>query len=478
VQEEAYARLFAIGVETDDATLTVKSWEPLIDRNPRRAAVDLRSRRKLAAAYQTLGEHERALVLLRDIVREQFTADDAAAAAFAQIGNPWRAYALADATLRLKPDTGWQEAQELAAARAWATLRAPITAAGTKRRVPLSSDTMPFMLNESERRLRAFGAHHAGSSLADEAAFHDVQTLLQMQLSADAIAEGTKFLPRHGKSRWLDDVTFLVASGHFQAGDYDKALAAAKPLYERKYPRDDDPRVEDVSPLRANAIHLAAKVAHLRGELAKAVDLYRSVENLFPDAKDAREFLTKEGLELRDVERAGVGEQPSLHLRRKNVAEVRLKVYAVDFMILYALRRDLAAVNRIDLAGVEPVKEWVVARTAPEDFRWHEETVDLPAKEKGVYLVVAKGGGLDASSVVLVSDLEVSVQETGGRLRVYAVNRTTGTPMADVYVKIGTGSAIHAQGFTDPRGVFEAPAAGAGFSVVAEKDGHVALWRR
>jgi len=38
--------------------------------------------------------------------------------------------------------------------------------------------------------------------------------------------------------------------------------------------------------------------------------------------------------------------------------------------------------------------------------------------------------------------------------------------------------ALGAQGFTDPRGVFEAPAAGAGFSVVAEKDGHVALWRR
>jgi len=165
-------------------------------------------------------------------------------------------------------------------------------------------------------------------------------------------------------------------------------------------------------------------------------------------------------------------------MRRKNLADVRLKVYAVDFMILYALRRDLSDVNKIDLAGVEPVKEWAVARKGAEDYRWHEEAIDLPAKEKGVYLVVAKGGGLDASSVVLVSDLEVSVQETGGRVRIYATNRATGAPMGDVYVKIGAGAAIHAQGFTDPRGVFEAAAAPGAFSVVAEKDGHVAFWRK
>ena len=119
-----------------------------------------------------------------------------------------------------------------------------------------------------------------------------------------------------------------------------------------------------------------------------------------------------------------------------------------------------------------------MARRTAEDFRWHGETVDLPAKDRGVYLVVAKGGGLDASSVVLVSDLDVSVQETGGRLRVYAANRTTGAPVGDVYVKIGSGTSIHAQGFTDPRGVFEAAAAGGQFSVVAEKDGNVAFWRK
>ena len=480
IAEEVLARLFVIGIEIDDAELAVRSYEQLVDRNPRRAPTDLRQRRLLARAHQKMGEHERALTLYRDLGHDLFALDREAAQAFASIGNPWRARDLLLAALRRQPDVAWVEAEEFAAARATAQMRAPVRHRDgvAPTRVPATNDAQPLLLEEAVKLLRAFQAHHADSALAHEAGHATVQALLQMGLAAEAISEGTRFQTRHPGSKHLDDVTYLVAEGHFQAAAYDQALAAAKPLMEKEFPRDDDPSKRGPSPFRAQAIHLAAKVAHLRGDLARAVDLYRQVEDLFPDARDAREFLTREGLTLREVETAAVGETPRLHLRRKNLPEVRLKVYAVDFMILYALRRNLSEVNRIDLSGIEPVKEWVVARRGAEDFGWHEEEIDLPAKEKGVYLVVARGGALDASSVVLVSDLEVQVQETGGRLRVYATDRKTGAPSGEVYVKVGDGTTIRAQGFTDARGVFETASPGGSFSVVAEKDGNVALWRR
>jgi hypothetical protein len=334
------------------------------------------------------------------------------------------------------------------------------------------------------RRCRLFQAHHAESPLTHEAGFLAVQTLLKMDLGADAVREGTRFISRHAKSRYLDDVTLLVAQGHFQAGRHDEALRAANALHTGKFPSDGNPDVATESPFRSQAIHLAAKVAHLRGELAKAVDLYRKVSGLFPDAADAERFLTERGLQLREVESCAVGAKPLLHLRRKNTPEVTLEVYSVDFMILYALRRNLADVNRIDLSGIEPVKRWTVARQGPEDFRWGEEEVELPAREKGVYLVTARATGADgaaglfASSIVLVSDLQADVQESGGRLRIYTSNRTTGAPLGEVYVKVGDGSKIQAQGFTDARGILDVPAVAGAFSVVAEKDGHTALWRK
>src|SRR6185503_14182817 len=157
---------------------------------------------------------------------------------------------------------------------------------------------------------RAFQAHHAESPLAHEAGFLAVQTLVQMRLGTDAVREGTRFLTRHRGSPYLDDVTYLVAEGHFQAGAYDQALDAANALLAGKFPSDGDPRVLVDSPFRSRAIHLAAKVAHLRGDLAKAVDLYRRVSGLFPDAADAERFLTEKGLKLREVETAAVGTKP------------------------------------------------------------------------------------------------------------------------------------------------------------------------
>lgn len=417
------------------------------------------------------------MTIYRDLVRESFAADAAAASGSAEIGNPWRTRDQFLAALARMPDAGWVEEAEFGLARSTLEMRAPLPLV-PGRRVPGTTDKQPLLLDEGVRMLRRFQAHHAGSPLSHEAGFLAVQTLLRMDLGQDAVAEGTRFLERHSTSQYLDDVTLLVAQGHFQAGAYDKALAAANGLLTGKFPLDGNPAALSESPFRSQAIHLAAKVAHLRGDLARAVDLYRQVSGLFPDAADALRFLTETGLQLREVETAPVGGTPVLHMRRKNAPEVTLEVYAVDFMILYALRRDLSQVNRIDLSGIEPVKRWTVARKGAEDFRWGEEEVGLPAKDKGVYLVTGRAGDLFASSVVIVSDLQVDVQSSGGRLRVYTSNRVTGAPWGEVYVKVGDGNRIQAQGFTDARGVLDVPSTGGSFSVVAEKEGHVALWRK
>ncbi len=464
---EAWVLLFRAGIESNDAALIVKAYEEIVDRGPRRAPTGLGDRERLASAYRGLGEHERALAVLRDLVRERYATDRAAAEAFTAIGNPWRTRELLLGDFRELPDTGWLEAQEWALAQRTAAMNVTGTGPGG-----------PLMLTEAVAQLRAFEAHHATSKLAHEAGHLAVQLLLRMGLSEDVIEEGQRFLARHEGSKYLDDVTYLVAEGQFRANAFDQALAAARPLLEKEFPTDADPRKRVVSPFRAKAIHLTARIAHARGQLSRAVDLYRQVAHLFPDARDAYAFLTAKGLKLREVESVAVGETPELHLRRRNAADVRLRVFAVDFMILYALRPDLSQVNRIDLSGIRPVEEWTVARRGGEDHRWSDEVVPLPVTDKGVYLVVARAGDLEASSVVLVSDVQIDVQVVGGAVRVYATDRATGAPLPEVYVKIGDGKSVKAQGFTDARGVFEAPGVGGSFSVVAEKNGDVALWRK
>jgi len=91
---------------------------------------------------------------------------------------------------------------------------------------------------------------------------------------------------------------------------------------------------------------------------------------------------------------------------------------------------------------------------------------------------VAKSGGPAATSIVIVSDLDLDLQQVGDKVRVYAVSRETREPMRDVFIKVSDGKSITAQGFTDARGVFEGRSGSGPVMVVAEKDGHFALYRR
>jgi uncharacterized protein YfaS (alpha-2-macroglobulin family) len=141
------------------------------------------------------------------------------------------------------------------------------------------------------------------------------------------------------------------------------------------------------------------------------------------------------------------------------------------------VRKDLSAVNRIDLTGLVPAARLRLESKEPEDRRWKEEKVVLPVKERGVYLVRAEGAA-SAASVVILSDLKLEVQAEGGRVRVYATHARTGAPVNEAYIKVAESGNLKAQGFTDARGVFDAGPVGASFSVVGEKDGSYALVRK
>jgi hypothetical protein len=164
-----------------------------------------------------------------------------------------------------------------------------------------------------------------------------------------------------------------------------------------------------------------------------------------------------------------------VHLPQSSGPNIR--VYPRDSGILYAVRKDLFAANRIDLTGLVPAARLRRPAAGAEDRRWKEELVPLPVKERGVYLVRAEGAA-SAASVVILSDLRLEVQAEHGRVRVYATHARTGLPVNEAYVKVAEGGNLRAQGFTDARGVFDAGALGGSFSVVGEKDGSYALVRR
>ena len=94
----------------------------------------------------------------------------------------------------------------------------------------------------------------------------------------------------------------------------------------------------------------------------------------------------------------------------------------------------------------------------------------LPLKEEGAYLVVCRGDDDYASGLVLVSPLELAVQEdvASGRVRVTAKDAVADRYVSKVLVKvIGSGNSDFVTGETDLRGIFKADAIRGETTVIA-----------
>ena len=158
-----------------------------------------------------------------------------------------------------------------------------------------------------------------------------------------------------------------------------------------------------------------------------------------------------------------------------------MKVFPIDLMRFYLSRRGLDAVASIDLAGVRPLAQLSLKLDDGADFEDKVKALDLPLKDEGAFLVIARGGNLFASGIVLVSnlDMDVTEQAAGGLLRVTVRDASTGARLPDVQIKvIGSGNGEFVGGETDLRGVYLAQGLRGQAAVVARQgSGRYALYR-
>ncbi len=477
VREECQAMLMRSAFALGDDRAAVTAYEELVQLNPRRGPKNTAERRKLGAAYQGISEFERAVSLFKGVTVEYLARELEVAETYRAIGNPWLAQAYTARVLAACPDSNAAVDEAYRNAIRFVDLKRQ-----PDRKPELSAGEVDtgLMLPEALVAFRSFIANYPKSPLAPEVSRRMVNVLSRMERFPEAVSAAEKFIRRYRDSAYLDDVYYYLAETFFNEGrNYEKVFAAGKVILDGKFRLRPGRREMGRSPYIPQVLYLFGKIHHLRGELDQAVGYYRQVASRFEDARDALTFLTSQGLRIPESASFKVGETPRLTLSRKNLISLDLRIYPVDLMLLIAVKKDLRAAHEIDLTGIATKHRSRLAFADGRDYRWHEEEVPIRSiGEKGVYLVVAKSDGPAATSIVIVSDLDLSVQRVGGKVRVYAVDRETREPMRDVFIKVSDGRSITGQGFTDARGVFEGRSGSGPVMVVAEKDGHFALFRR
>jgi uncharacterized protein YfaS (alpha-2-macroglobulin family)/tetratricopeptide (TPR) repeat protein len=457
-QEQHVARMLLwiyTSAEFYDARQIVAAFEVLRERFPT-LEIPYDKILTVGRAYRDIGELERAYQVYRATINASFINDSNVSAVLEDEGQFLRSIDYQEDLWREYPDTAEVTAAYFAISQSLYqhAPQAHELAAETRRRTNPSDDSEPSppptrvdLLRETIRLLSNFLALYPENPLADDAAFSLANALLDLKQYELVVEACAQYRERFTKSDLHSGFQYMIALGHFWQRQHEQALAAARVVAE------SDSKDRDL------ARYIIGQIYHAENQPANAIDWYRKVAEVYADAQQAIDYFQRKHVTLEEVSLFKPGANVELKLRYRNIAEVRCQVYRVDLMRLYLREKNLANVTKVNLAGIAPLVETTLALGDGKDYLDKDRTIPLSLPDEGAYLVICRGDDLFTSALVLVTPLEVQVQEdaTSGRVRANVINAHSGQYVPEVHVKaIGSADSEFRSGETDLRGIFVA----------------------
>jgi uncharacterized protein YfaS (alpha-2-macroglobulin family)/TolA-binding protein len=448
-----------------DAHKIVEKFEILRERYPT-LEIPFDKLLVVGKAYQDLGEQERAWLVYRSVISASFSNDSAISAVLEDEG---RFLGSIDFQQRI-----WREYPDLAevVSSYFALTQLLYQKAPKAHELPLEDHVQPQkvpMLKRAAEMLISFLAMYPGDPQADDAGFSLCNALLELKDYSQVVRLGSEFSKLFPESELAPGFQYMTALGFFWQNQYDRALQSARVV------ADGDSKDRDY------ARYILGQIYHAEGKPAEAIDWYGKVRSLYPDADEAIAYFEKKSLGLEEVTTVKPGTPVSLKLKYRNIKEAFVQVFRVDLMKLYLQQKNLSAITRVQLAGIQPESEQSVALGTGKDYVEKEKTIPLNLKDEAAYLVICRGDDLFASGMVLITPLKIDVQEEGasGRVRVNVLDAVKGGYRPEVHVKaIGSGDSDFRSGQTDLRGLFIADNLHGKATVIArEGDSRYAFFR-
>jgi tetratricopeptide (TPR) repeat protein len=325
--------------------------------------------------------------------------------------------------------------------------------------------------------LTEFLARYPESPAAPRVAFRHARTRLRAGKFTELEELSRRFGDRYPDSALRDDADWFTAYALFAQGRLPEAEQFTLAALAREYTREDGGK--GPSDYRKNLVHLLAQVAHIEGRLDEAVALYEQVKDFTVDAREALKQLTEVTFAPPAVVRAGLGESVSIEVTCKNLGPVDYRVYPVDLLVYFTLKKDVEKVAGLNLDGLPPKQQGTLSRPAGTPRLGYVSEAGLGRLDPGVYLVIFESGGREKRTLVIVSDLAAEIRKHRDGVRILVTHRESGRPVAGAFVKLAQDGRLLKEGRTDPRGVFEVRGEfGGRLSAVVEKDGAYALTKR
>ena len=399
--------------------------------------------RAVGAAYRDIGEFERATFVHRSTIESSFVNDANVSATLQDEGKFLRSLGFMEELLSEYPDTA-------ATIPAYFVLSQALYARKDEK-IQENRDgksrtvTKQEILVRTAETLSQFLTLYPTNPLADDAGFSLANVLMDVEDFETAVQLCQLNQARYPESHLLSSFQYMEALGFFSLHAHEKAIGAATAVASSES--------ED----RDFARYILGQIYHVQEKPEQAMTWYNKVRKIYPDADESIAHFEAQRIALPEVTIKRPDTAVALTLKYRNIKTAVIQVYRVDLMKLYLREKNLSQVTQARLAGIEPAVSQTVPLGDGKDYIDKSREIVLPLTEEGAYLVICRGDNLFTSGLILITPLEIEVQEgtVSGRVRVNVRDVVAGKYQSKVHVKaVGSAAGRFISGETDLRGIF------------------------
>ena len=399
--------------------------------------------RAVGAAYRDIGEFERATFVHRSTIESSFVNDANVSATLQDEGKFLRSLGFMEELLSEYPDTP-------ATIPAYFVLSQALYARKDEK-IQENRDgksrtvTKQEILARTAETLSQFLTLYPTNPLADDAGFSLANVLMDVEDFETAVQLCQLNQARYPESHLLSSFQYMEALGFFSLHAHEKAIGAATAVASSES--------ED----RDFARYILGQIYHVQEKPEQAMTWYNKVRKIYPDADESIAHFEAQRIALPEITIKRPDTDVVLTLKYRNIKTAVIQVYRVDLMKLYLREKNLSRVTQARLAGIEPAVSQIVPLGDGKDYIDKSREIALPLTEEGAYLVICRGENLFTSGLILITPLEIEVQEgtVSGRVRVNVRDVVAGKYQSKVHVKaVGSAAGRFISGETDLRGIF------------------------
>jgi len=164
--------------------------------------------------------------------------------------------------------------------------------------------------------------------------------------------------------------------------------------------------------------------------------------------------LTKKNLGLFTKRTYRTGEKAIFKLTSRNIEKVRVRVFRLDLETYFRATHTAASVDRLDIEVIEPDKTFDSAVDKYVKYQETERLVDIGFRKPGAYVVKVDDRELEATTMVLVTDVALIAKSSRHELFVFGQNLKESRVEAGMRIVLSNGKKVIAEGVTDAKGVW------------------------